>query len=140
MTRLILTARRHCLLILAALTLAASSGHTAELLQSSLTEFEGRYAYFNRTSILFSQSPRDGVLYSILGGAKYALKTISPGVFEDRQGSRVVFERGAAGAISGYSLYEKNATNFFARISREKLPKTTWFARRSPGGAPNHYR
>src|SRR5688500_6101023 len=72
------------------------------LAQTHLKEFDGRYEYLHGGSIFFAGSPRDGVFYAILDEAKYPLKKISEGVFADRQGLRVVFEREATGRISGY--------------------------------------
>ena len=103
--------------------------------ERDLKEFEGRYEYLNGASIQFAGSPRDGVLYAILDEAKYPLKRMSAGVFSDRDGSRVVFERGATGWVSGYRFYQEKATNFFRRVSDAELPETMWFARRSPGNA-----
>src|SRR5688572_2381123 len=64
---------------------------------------------------------------------------ISEGVFADRAGSRVVFERGDTGRVSGYRLYQEKATNFFRRIADAEFPETMWFARRSPGNAPYQF-
>src|SRR5262245_51444780 len=80
-------------------------------------EFEGRYGYLNGASIQFARSPRDDVFYAILDEAKYPLKRMGDGVYTDRDGSRVVFERGESGRVSGYWLYQEKATNFFRRIS-----------------------
>src|SRR5436190_13965486 len=82
-----------------------------------LKEFEGRYEYLHGASIVIGVSPRDGVLYAILDEAKYPLKRLSEGVFADRVGSRVVFERGESGRVSGYRLQQEKATNFFRRTS-----------------------
>ena len=101
-----------------------------------LKECEGRYEYLNGASIQFAESPRNGVFYAILDEAKYPLKRMSEGVFADRDGSRVVFERGETGRVSGYRFYQEKATNFFRRISDAEFPQTMWFARRSPGDSP----
>lgn len=100
-----------------------------------LKEFEGRYEYLSGASIQFAGSPRDGVFYAILDEAKYPLKRISEGVFADRDGSRVVFERGETGRVSGYRFYQAKGTNFFRRISDAEFPEKGWFARRSAGNA-----
>jgi CubicO group peptidase (beta-lactamase class C family) len=104
-----------------------------------LKEFEGRYEYLSGASIQIAGSPRDGVLYAILDEAKYPLKRLGERVFADRVGSRVVFERGEAGRISGYRFQQEKATNFFRRISDAEIPETMWFARRSPGNAPYQF-
>jgi CubicO group peptidase (beta-lactamase class C family) len=104
-----------------------------------LKELQGRYQYFNNLSIQFAASPRDGVLYAILDEAKYPLKKLGPDFFMDRQGSHVVFERDPQKRISGYRLHEKNATNFFRRISTADFPESMWYARRSVGDAPYKY-
>jgi hypothetical protein len=44
-----------------------SQTHPAE----DLKQFEGRYEYLNGASLLFAESPRNGVLYAILDEAKY---------------------------------------------------------------------
>ncbi len=107
--------------------------------EKDLKEFEGRYGYLNGGSIGFAASPRNGVLYAILDEAKYPLKKISEGVFADRQGSRVVFERGETGRVSGYRFYQEKTTNFFRRISDGDFPEGMWFARRSPGKGPYQF-
>ena len=78
-------------------------GSSQTHLEKDLKEFEGRYEYLSGGSLLFAGSPRDGVLYAILDEAKYPLKRTSEGVFADRVGSRVVFERGETGRVSGKS-------------------------------------
>ncbi|MDB6036696.1 MAG: hypothetical protein JWM99_537, partial [Verrucomicrobiales bacterium] len=78
-----------------------------------------------------------------LDEAKYPLKRISEGVFADRTGSRVVFEREPigerSGKIAGYWLYQEQAMNFFRRISDAQVPETMWFARRAPTNAPYRF-
>ena len=108
--------------------------------EEDLKRFEGRYEYLHGASIQMAGSPRNGVLYAILDEAKYPLKRMSERVFADRQGSRVVFERGETGRVLGYRLYQEKATNFFRRISDAEIPETMWFARRSPGNAPYQFR
>jgi CubicO group peptidase (beta-lactamase class C family) len=110
----------------------------SQAVEGNLKEFDGHYGYLNGT-IQFARSPRNGILYAILDEAKYPLTTISEGVFADQDGSRVVFERGAAGRISGYRFYRANATNFFPRLSDGDLPESMWFARRSPTNAPYRF-
>lgn len=105
----------------------------------ALKQFEGRYEYLHGASIHFAGSPRDGILYAILDDAKYPLKRIDDHVFTDRSGSRVVFERGGSGLVSGYRLSQQNATNFFRRISDAIYPETMWFARRSPNNNPYRF-
>ena len=107
--------------------------------EGDLKEFEGRYEYLNGASIQIAASPRNGVLYAILDEAKYPLKRMGERVFADRAGSRVVFEQGETGRVSGYRFQQEKATNFFRRISDAKCPETMWFARRSPGNAPYQF-
>jgi hypothetical protein len=107
--------------------------------EEDLKEFEGRYEYLNGASVQVAESPRNGVLYAILDEAKYPLKRMSERVFADREGSRVVFERGETGRVSGYRLYHEKATNFFRRISDAEFPERMWFARRSPANAPYQF-
>src|SRR6185436_5445366 len=108
--------------------------------EENLKEFEGRYEYLSGATIQIAASPRDGVLYAILDEAKYPLKRMSKGVFADRQGSRVVFEREETGRISGYRFQQEKGTNFFRRISNAEFPETMWYARRSPGNAPYQFK
>jgi CubicO group peptidase (beta-lactamase class C family) len=124
-------------LVIAALF--SESGLSQTHPEKEAKEFEGRYGYLNGVSIEFAKSPRDGVFYAILDEAKYPLKKISDGVFADRDGSRVIFERGEAGRISGYRFYQTRATNFFARIADVEFPESMWYARWSPGNAPYHF-
>lgn len=107
--------------------------------EGDLKQFEGRYEYLHGASIQIAGSPRDGVLYAILDEAKYPLKRLSEDTFSDRVGSRVVFERGDLGRVSGYRFHQEKATNFFRRVSDAEVPETMWYARRSPGNAPYRF-
>ena len=107
--------------------------------RDDLKEFEGRYEYFNRMSVQFAQSPKDGLLYAIIDEAFYPLKTADRGVFLDRQGSRIVFERESTGEVAGYRFYQEKSTNFFKRISTGNLPKEVWYARVPSGNGPFEY-
>jgi hypothetical protein len=111
------------------------AGFAQQVAAEQLKEFEGRYEYLSGGSIDFGASPRDGIFYAFLDDARYPLKTIANGVFADRDGSRVAFERGTSGQISGYRFHQRNATNFFRRLADANLPETMWFARRAPGNA-----
>jgi CubicO group peptidase (beta-lactamase class C family) len=121
-------------------TLFWGGGFSQTSPEADLKQFEGRYEYFHGGSILIAASPRDGVLYAILDEAKYPLKRLSEGAFADRVGSRVMFERGESGRISGYQFQQVKATNFFRRISDAQIPETMWFARRSSGTGPYRFR
>jgi CubicO group peptidase (beta-lactamase class C family) len=123
------------------LFLAALMAHTlfGQSPFPNLKPLEGRYEYFNGVSITFAQSPRDGVLYAILDETLYPLKFIAADIFNDRQGSRLIFQRGDAGQVSGYRLEEKHATNSFRRLSDATFPASMWFARRTTGNAPYQF-
>jgi len=145
MTKLLLPADKKSFFVLVlSLTffqaLFSGRGLSQTLPRQDLKEFEGRYEYLSGASLLFAGSPRDGVLYAILDEAKYPLKRMSERVFADREGSRVVFERGETGRVSGYRFHQEKATNFFRRISDAEVPEGMWFARRSPGNAPYQFR
>ena len=126
-------------LVLLIALLSSENGLSQTRSEENLKECEGRYEYLHGASIQFAGSPRDGVFYAILDEAKYPLKTIGKGVFADRDGSRVVFERGETGRVSGYRFYQAKATNFFRRTSDADVPETMWFARRSRGNAPYQF-
>ncbi len=103
-------------------------------------ELEGKYDYFNHKHIQFAKSPKDGLLYAILDEAKYPIKKLGKAVFQDRQGSYLMFERTETGQISGYRLCQQNTTNFFRRIGNETIPPMTWFPRPLKGNAPEPFK
>jgi CubicO group peptidase (beta-lactamase class C family) len=120
-------------------SLGALSGEVALGGKEDLKAFEGRYKYFNQRTIEFAQSPRDRIFYAIIDEARYPLVTIGNGVFKDRDGSRVVFERGEGNQIMGYRLHEAKATNFFDRIATVDFPRAMWFARGGTEGEKFQY-
>ena len=132
--------RKGFALVLLIQALLSGTGFSQTHPEQDLKEFEGRYEYLHGASIQLAQSPRDGVLYAILDEAKYPLKKLSERVFSDRVGSRVVFERGETGRISGYRFHQEKATNFFRRISDAEIPEKMWFARQSRGNAPYQFK
>jgi hypothetical protein len=106
--------------------------------QISQQEFEGRYNILT-TSRSNSPNRRRMGFYAIIDGTRYPLKTIGPGIFTDRDGSRIVFERGEGNKVSNYRLLEANRTNFFPRISDVDFPVTMWSARPSGGTSPYRF-
>lgn len=117
----------------------STGGRAQEHVVADMREFEGRYEYLSGGSIEFAPSPRDGVFYAILDGAKYPLTKVSHGVFADRDGSRVVFEREQSGRVSGYRFHRPGSTDFFRKLSDSEFPESMWYARRTDGNAPYRF-
>ncbi len=67
-------------------------------------EYEGRYQYFDNTTLDIVASKLDTTLYAVIDQAKYPLRYIDLDSFVDAQKSPVVFQRDANKNIVGYEV------------------------------------
>ena len=103
----------------------------------ALREFEGRYEYFNHTTLELAAPPRDGLLYALIAGSRYPLYQIGPALFRNAGQDTVRFQRDAAGKISGYTVSGQR----FRLLTRDvQFPAAMWYPRPVVAGHPFAYR
>ncbi len=89
-------------------------------------EFEGLYEYVNHTQLKIAASPKQDILFAIIGDAKYPLRPYSKDVFLNNSNEKVIFQRNEAGAVTGYQV----GADTFKIINRDvSFPKEIWFPR-----------
>ena len=91
-----------------------------------LLEYQGLYAYLNKSTIKLAASPVDSVLYAIINESRYKLTSISKDVFEDSQKSKIHFARNKKRQVVSYTI---DSQTFKMLDRREKFPKEMWYAR-----------
>src|SRR6266487_2203183 len=90
------------LLILALSSLYSFSQQTYKVNYQQLKEFEGLYEYYNHATLEIAASPKDTVLYAILGKSRYRLAPSGKDSFLNLQKVKVEFFRNKSNAIAGY--------------------------------------
>jgi len=102
------------LFLLAILTVGCSS--IQERTQyDKLAEFEGKYEYFDNSTLDIQVSQFDTIVYAIINNAKYPLKHIGHDSFANNQNIPVVFQRDKENNVISYNV--SNQT--FKLISKE---------------------
>ncbi|MEX2232044.1 MAG: hypothetical protein WD824_07790 [Cyclobacteriaceae bacterium] len=69
-----------------------------------LVEYEGKFEYFNGSSLILSASELDTTLYAILDEAKYPLRYVSADTFTDVGKDSIIFYRDEEGRIKSYQV------------------------------------
>ncbi len=91
------------LLFLLLTTQVCGFTQSAEQIASPLKVYEGIYEYHGNTRVEIASTPRDtGMLWALLGGAKYPLHRVSGDVFLNVADTKVVFIRNRDGKIDGF--------------------------------------
>ena len=103
----------------------------------ALREFQGRYEYFNHTTLELAASPRDGLLYALIAGSRYPLYPIGPALFRNASQDTVRFQRDAAGKITGYSV---SGQRFRLLTRNVQFPAAMWYPRPVDAAHPFAYR
>ena len=91
-----------------------------------LKGLEGLYEYENNTTLKMAASPKDTILYAILGESKYPLKAYSEDEFIDLSNNKVKFQRNNSGVVTGYT---KGADTFKIIKRNILLPLEMWYPR-----------
>jgi CubicO group peptidase (beta-lactamase class C family) len=103
----------------------------------ALLEFQGRYEFLNHSTLEIAASPRDGLLYTIVAGARYPLYAVGPDVFRNGSKDTVRFQRDEAGKVSSYTYAHQR----FRLLARNlKLPTQMWYPRPVDASHPFVYR
>jgi CubicO group peptidase (beta-lactamase class C family) len=112
--------------ILLTISFAASSQQQYPIVYEQLKEFEGVYEYVNHTTLKIAASPKDTLLYAVIGESKYALKPAAQDLFLDMSKGKVQFIRNAAHSITGYAV--RNDT--FRLLNKyTTFSANVWYAR-----------
>lgn len=93
---------------------------------TQLKGLEGLYEYENSTTLKMAASPKDTILYAILGESKYPLKAYAKDEFIDLSNNKVRFQRNESGVVIGYT----KGTDTFKILKRDILfPLEMWYPR-----------
>jgi CubicO group peptidase (beta-lactamase class C family) len=91
-----------------------------------LKEFEGLYQYVNNTQLKIAASPKQAILFAIIGEARYPLRPFSKDVFLNNSNEKVIFQRNEAGGITGYQV----GTDTFKILNKHvSFPQAMWYPR-----------
>ncbi|WP_276482374.1 serine hydrolase domain-containing protein [Paraflavitalea pollutisoli] len=111
------------------LLLAGSGALTAQQPAASykqLKEFQGLYEYTNNSTLKIAASPKDNLLYAVIGESKYPLRHAEQDLFLDGTNNKVQFYRNKENLITGYSV--RNDT-FQLLDNKVSFPANIWYAR-----------
>lgn len=81
-----------------------------------LKTFEGTYAYTENTTLQIAASPRDTMLYALIGTAKYKLRPYGKDVFLNNSNQQVQFIR-HKDRIVGYKVKDDQPDNLYKLLS-----------------------
>jgi len=91
-----------------------------------LKAYEGLYEYTNHSTLKIAASPVDTALYAIINKSRYKLRHKDGDVFLNNANTPVIFLRGKAGMVDGYTT-DKDT---FKLINRDvHFPAQMWFPR-----------
>ncbi len=91
-----------------------------------LKEYEGLYEYINNSTLKIAASPKDTILYAILGNSRYPLTPSGKDLFLNVQNANVQFFRNKLKDIAGY-IVDKDS---FKLLSKNVyFPKKMWYPR-----------
>src|SRR5579872_7205888 len=133
MTRSILFTMKQPLLylllfFLSSVSAAAQTGF--KLSYDQLKAYEGTYAYDNPPKLQFAASPKDGLLYALIGSSKYPLRPYQKDVFLNNGNQEVHFIRDGKGTITGYRIKDRKPDKVYPLISRQvTFNSGMWFAK-----------
>ncbi|WEK34052.1 MAG: serine hydrolase [Candidatus Pseudobacter hemicellulosilyticus] len=112
------------LFLLTCRTVAAQQPYTVTYQQ--LKEFQGLYEYSNHTTLKIAASPKDTLLYAVIGEGMYPLQPAGQDLFLDGSRNAVRFFRDKRKMVIGYSL----GNDTFRLLDRKvTFPAAIWYAR-----------
>lgn len=125
------------LFLLLALLLAQPGG--AQVLTPAghpLPDYEGRYEYFNRTTLDLAAPPHEPLLYALIAGSRYPLYPVGPDAFRNAGHDTIRFQRDGKGQVISYSVTQRS----FRRLPQAvHFPAQMWAARSVTSGHPFVY-
>jgi len=108
---------------------AAYAQSNYKLTYDQLREYEGTYAFVNNTTLQIAASPRDTMLYALVGDSKYKLRAYKKDIFLNGGNQEVHFIRNNTG-ITGYQVKDKTPDKFYPLITKKvTFSNDMWFAR-----------
>ncbi|WP_210518951.1 serine hydrolase domain-containing protein [Hymenobacter terricola] len=125
------------LLLLLVISLARGAQAQAARTLPQLQEYEGQYEYLNRTTLRVAASPRELLLYALIGEARYKLSAIGADIFRNPTNDTVRFQRDARGRVVSYSVHHQT----FRLLNRDVVfPARMWVPRLVDAAHPFAYR
>lgn len=116
----------HLFIILLATSLTVSAQQPYPVTYQQLKAFQGVYEYTNHTTLKIAASPKDTLLYAVIGESMYPLKPAEQDLFLDGTKNKVRFFRNKDNAVTGYSV--RNDT-FRLLDKNVSFPAAIWYAR-----------
>jgi CubicO group peptidase (beta-lactamase class C family) len=118
------------------IALTGYSQQSYKINYQQLKEFEGVYAYVNHTTLKIAASPKDTLLYAIIGESKYPLAPAAQDMFLNTSKSKVQFYRNSSHGVAGY-ITDRDT---FRLLSKDVFfPTTIWYPR-APEASTYQYR
>jgi CubicO group peptidase (beta-lactamase class C family) len=115
---------------------AAQSGYKVSL--QDLKTLEGTYAYTEKSTLQIAASPRDTMLYALIGTAKYKLRPFDKDIFLNSSNQQVQFVR-LGGKVVGYKVKDSQPDKVYKRLSSQvSFSDNMWYPR--PPGTKYRYR
>jgi CubicO group peptidase (beta-lactamase class C family) len=113
--------------ILASISASAQSRYV--LTYDQLSEYEGTYAFTGNTTLQIAASPKDTMLYALVGDSKYKLRTYQKDIFINGSNQEVHFIRNNTG-IAGYQVKDQTPDKVYPLITKKvTFSNEMWFAR-----------
>lgn len=101
-----------------------------------LKEYEGTYEYHDKITLQIAASPKDKLLYALIGESKYQLTPFAKDVFLNAGKQEVRFLRNKD-IISGYRVKDEHPEKIYKLITKKvTFLRQMWFAR---GNGESHY-
>jgi CubicO group peptidase (beta-lactamase class C family) len=102
-----------------------------------LKSYQGKYEYTDNTTLSIAASPRDTLLYAIIGQGRYPLRPIGKDLFKNNGNDSIHFTRDTENRISGYQIGKKHSKLLSRDVS---FPIEMWYARLHAGNGKYVYR
>jgi CubicO group peptidase (beta-lactamase class C family) len=116
----------HLFLLIMATSLAVSAQHPFTVTYPQLTAYQGIYEYINHTTLKIAASPKDTLLYAVIGESMYPLKPAEEDLFLDGTNNKVHFYRNKEHTVTSYSV---GKDTFRLLDKNVQFPATIWYPR-----------
>ncbi|BAV07015.1 CubicO group peptidase, beta-lactamase class C family [Filimonas lacunae] len=117
----------HCILAASFTTLYAQPAYKPSYQQ--LKKYEGTYEYINHTTLQIAASPKDTLLYAIIGEARYPLFPHQKDVFLNGSKQKVTFQY-TNNTLTGYTVANGQRDSLYRLLTRKvSFSNKMWFAK-----------
>src|SRR5580698_2486553 len=108
-----------CLLIvfLSAINFSALSQLSNKISHQEVKQFEGTYEFRDNTTLQIAVSPKDTMLYALIGKSKYKLTPYKKNIFLTASKQEVYFKENESGA-TGFTINDDTPDKFYKRITK----------------------